>query len=181
MTQKGYVPKNPRPKLPLTVEEQRNLLMKANENEKALALLILSTGMHPKVLSDKGYGLTFSDNYYEWNRPKTRKVVRGNWSRAVRESGVLTLIEKMRGCTRQWYWQMLKAAGSKIKLKGLCPNQLRHTFFVNLGRLERNPYDIKMKSATDFDTAYGYYMNGKDESGVLTSSDKEFLKWLMEV
>lgn len=141
---------------------------------------MLSTGMHPKVLSDPAYGLTFNDNYYEWNRPKTHKVVKGAWSKAVKEGNVLNTLRKMQGCSRQWYWQLLKAAGERAGIKGLCCNQSRHTFFVNLARLEYNPYDIAFKSATDFKTAYGFYMTGMGEGKSLPKEDKKFLKWLME-
>ena len=180
MPRKEYRPKTTRKKLPLTIEEQRNLLMKASEKEKALLVLMLSTGMHPKVLSDRSYGLTFNDNYYEWNRPKTYKVVRGGWSKAVKEGNIIATIKKMEGCGRQWYWELLKTAGLRIKLKGLCPNQLRHTYFVNLARLQYNPYDIAAKSATNFKTAYEFYMTGMGEGKGLSDTDKDFLKWLME-
>ena len=95
---KGYRPKKSRVLFPLTVKEQRKLLAvdeDTNMRVRALILLSLSTGMHPKVLSmPDAYGLVWTKEYFSWNRTKSRRQVQGAWSKAMREKDTLILLKK---------------------------------------------------------------------------------------
>lgn len=179
---KGYRPKTSREKFPLTVEAQRKLLEAADPRERSLIILMISTGMHPRVLALKSYNLMWSSDYYSWNRPKkrTQNKVQGAWSRAMREGDTLGHLSKLRGRTPQRLWQIVKAVGDRCRIKGVCPNQLRHTHFVNRARLGHNAFDIAHGAATDLKTVYSYYTIGMGESKTLTQEDREWLGWLME-
>lgn len=185
MPRKGYVAKTSRPKLPLTVEQQRRLVKvaqsKGSGQPETLLILMLSTGMHPKVLVDERYGFTWTKDYYTWKRPKTYKPITGSWSRAMMEMDNLDgRLKKLRGSTRQYYHQVLKYLGVEAGLVGFCPLQARHTNFVNRARLGHNAFDISMSCSTDMKTIYDYYMIGAGECRALSQADKEWLQWLVE-
>lgn len=178
---KGYTPKTSREKFPLSVEIQRKLIDKAEGKTKALLVLMLSTGMHPRVLSKSKFKLTWNQDYYSWNRPKTMNKVRGNWSKAMRDGDLYAELNKLRNRTPQRLWQIIDDLGDSIKVTGLCPLQLRHTYFVNRARLGHNAFDIAHGAATDLKTVYSFYTIGMGESKKLSQDDREFLEWLMEV
>jgi integrase len=178
---KGYHPKTSREKFPLKVEVQRRLIEKAEGREKALLILMLSTGMHPRVLSQVKYKLVWTEDYHSWNRPKTNNKIMGNWSKAMREGDNLGHLNKLRGKTPQRLWQIIDELGERCKVTGLCPLQLRHTYFVNRARLGHNAFDIAHGAATDLRTVYSFYTIGMGESKKLSQEDREFLEWLMEV
>lgn len=181
MPKRGYRPKYSRAKLPLTVEAQRKLLGKAEGEVRALFLLMLSTGMHPKVLSQtKKYGLTWDNTYYAWKRTKTMKPVQGAWSKAMRDGNTLQDLWEMKGHSRQWYHRVLRELGKEAGVAGLCPLQLRHTFFVNRARLGHNAYDIAHGAATGMEVIYNYYTIGMGEAKALKPEDREWLQWLIE-
>jgi len=168
--------------LPLTVEEQRTLIRESNDTERALVLLILSTGMHPAVLSKEKYNFTFTNDYYQWIRTKKKKnnIVRGSWSKMMREKGILEAVEELRGKSRQWYWIILSGLGYRVKIGSLGPLRLRHTNFVNSARIGRDAFTISAMAATDLPTIQQYYTIGIQEMGILSDSDKAWLKELME-
>lgn len=178
---KGYHPKTSREKLPLSVESQKKMIGKAEGKEKTLVILMLSTGMHPRVLSQKSYNLTWDKDYYSWNRPKTLKKLRGSWSKAMKEGDNLGHLNKLRGRTPQRLWQIIDELGGKCGLTGVCPLQCRHTHFVNRARLGHNAFDIAHGASTDLNTIYDYYTIGMGESKKLSDEDRRFLEWLMEV
>jgi len=177
---KGYKPKSSREKLPLTVGIQQKLLDEADDRERALMILMLSTGMHPRVLSQKTYNLIWDENYYSWNRPKTYNKLRGAWSKAMRQGQTLGIVNKLRGRTPQRLWQIIDGLGDRCNVSGLCPLQLRHTHFVNRARLGHNAFEIAHGAATDLKTVYSYYTIGMGEMKRLTDVEKEWLQWLME-
>jgi integrase len=178
---KGYHPKTSREKFPLSVEEQQKLVKKAEGKEKSLLVLMLSTGMHPRVLSQKKFNLTWTEDYFSWNRPKTNKKLRGSWSKAMKEGDNLGHLGKLRGKTPQRLWQIIDELGEKCKISGVCPLQLRHTYFVNLARLGHDAFTIAHGAATDLKTIYDYYTMGMSQMKALSEEDREWLKWLMEV
>ena len=178
MPKKGYVPKTSRKKLSLSVEKQRELISKAEGKRKLLLLLMLSTGMHPRVLSNDKCNLTWDKSQYAYNRPKTKREVMGAWSVALKEENLDQLKALRR--TRQSLWQMVKEEGEKVGISGLCPVQLRHTYFVNRARLKHDAFSIAESAGTDLHTVYKYYTIGISESKALSDSDIEFLAWLME-
>jgi len=146
---KGYYPIGSRTKFALTVEQQRKLIEQAEGKDRALLILMLSTGMHPKVLSRKDYGFTWTPDYYSWKRPKTRRTVTGVWSRAVRQEKVTNWLvpRKLLYKDVSTYRKRLGAL-----MPGLCPLQLRHTYFVNRARLGHNAFDIAHGAATSLRT-----------------------------
>ena len=186
---KGYRPKTSRTQLPLTVGEQRKLFEGVKEKdrirERALLAFFLSTGAHPMVLANVKCGFTWSQDYYEWHRPKTHKVITSSWSRAMRESGILQYfdVNRKRGTLLEkdvsTYRKLLERIGQRVGIKLNCL-KCRHTSFVNEARLQHNAFDIAMKANTNLQTVYRYYMIGMGESKALSPDDKEFLQWLME-
>jgi len=180
MPRKGYRAKSGRTKFPLDVQAQRKLIKKAEGKEKTLLILMLSTGIHPKVLAHKRYGLEWDKRYYRWLRVKTMNEVMGAWSKAMRENGVLSGLVKLRGLTPQRLWQIVEGLGQKVKIKGLCPLQLRHTSFVNRARLKHDVFSISQGAGTDLTTVANYYMIGLNESKSMSKEDRTFLRWLME-
>ncbi len=176
---KGYRPKRSNEKYPLSIDEQRRLIDNAVPRLRTLVVFMLSTGAHPSVLTDRGYSLDWTKDYYSWNRPKTFKKVRGSWSRAMREQDLKEL-RKIRSKTGGYYWELIKDLGDSVGLKGLCPLQLRHTHFVNRARLGHNPFDIAHGASTSLETVYDYYTLGMGESKRLSDDDRHFLEWLME-
>jgi len=177
MPRKGYVPKSSRKKLSLSVEKQRELIGKAAGKRKLLIVLMLSTGMHPMVLG-KDCNLVWDESQYAFNRPKTKREIMGAWSRAMKEQNLSQLRALRR--TRQSLWQMVRDEGRKVGLPGLCPVQLRHTYFVNRARLRHDAFSIAESAGTDLHTVYKYYTVGISESKALPDQDREFLAWLME-
>lgn len=185
MPRKGYVAKTSRPKFPLTVDQEKKLVavakVKGSGTAETLLLIMLSTGMHPKVLADPKYSFTYTNEYYAWKRPKTNREIRGGWSKAMRELDDLDgRLKKLKGCSRQYYHQVLKLLGQEGGIKGFCPLQARHTNLVNRARLGHNPFDIAMSTSTDLQTIYQYYMIGAGESKALGEADKTWLQWLVE-
>jgi len=178
---KGYHPKTSREKLPLSVEVQKKLIKKAEGKEKTLVVLMLSTGMHPRVLSKKNLSLTWDKDYFSWKRPKTNKKLMGAWSKAMKEGDNLGHLGKLRGKTPQRLWQIIDELGEKCGSTGVCPLQLRHTHFVNRARLGHNAFDIAHGASTDLKTIYNFYTIGMGESKKLSQEDRQFLEWLMEV
>jgi hypothetical protein len=181
MTRKGYKPKNKRTKLPLTVADQRNLVDKAEGAMKALLFLFLSTGMHPKVLSEpKRYGLTWDQNFVSWSRTKNLKTCTFGWSKAMKTPGMLDELWALKGKTRQWYFILMKNLGKANGVPSLCPLQLRHNYFINRGRIGHNVMDISHSSGTGLDVIYNHYTVGMNDGKSLTDEDKKWLQWLME-
>jgi len=80
MPRKGYRARSRRTKFPLEIPVQRKLVKKAEGKEKTLLIVMLSTGIHPKVLAQRKYGLEWDKRYYRWNRVKTMNEVMGAWS-----------------------------------------------------------------------------------------------------
>jgi len=186
MPRKGYTPQTSRPKFPLTVVQQKQLLevvrKKGAETQETLLLLMLSTGMHPKVLAKpEKYHLEWNENYLTWHRPKTHKTITTAWSKAMKSLKNLDeRMDRLVGSTRQYYHQMLSYLGREAGVKGFCPLQARHTNFVNRARLGHNAFDIAQGAATDLTTVYDYYTIGMGESKNLTKEEREWLQWLME-
>jgi len=181
LTRKNYRPQNARTMLPMSVEVQKHLIDKSEGETKALLELILSTGMHPKVLAEpKRYGLTWNDKYVSWRRTKTMKEISLPWSKAMREPGILEALFKLKGKTRVWYWMMIKELGRENGVTTLCPLQLRHNYFINRARLGHNAFDMAHGSATSLDIVYRHYTVGMNESKSLSDDDKHWLQWLME-
>ncbi len=178
---KGYHPKTSREKFPLSVADQQKLVKKAEDKEKSLLILMLSTGMHPRVLSNKNCKLDWTEEYFSWNRPKTHNKLRGSWSKAMKEGDNLGHLGKLRGKTPQRYWQIIDDLGEECGITGLCPLQLRHTYFVNLARLGHDAFSIAHGAATDLKTIFDYYTMGMNQMAKLTDEEREWLKWLMEV
>jgi len=178
---KGYRPKKTNEKYPLSVEEQRRLIEKADPREKALILFVISTGAHPSVLTDRQYKLDWNDKYYSWNRPKTHRKIRGAWSRAMREDSLFKELRKLRSKTPGYCWELINSIGKSIGIKGICPLQLRHTYFVNRARLGHNPFDISHGAGTSLQTVHDYYTIGMGESKAIPKQDRDYLSWLMEV
>ena len=178
---KGYRPKTTREKFPLSIDEQRSLIEKAQPREKALIIFMLSTGAHPSVLTDRKYKLQWTDKYYSWNRPKSHRKVRGAWSRAMKEMTMYVELRKIRSKTSGYYWELINAIGKEIGIRGVCPLQLRHTYFVNRARLGHHPFDISHGAGTHLKTVHDYYALGMGESKTLSTTDREYLSWLMEV
>lgn len=178
---KSYKPSGSREKSPLTVEQQRQLVAKAEGKTKALLILILSTGMHPKILSKNAYKLEWGPNYYTFLRTKTFKRLHGSWSPAMKERhGILIEgVYRIKNRTPQRYWQLLKELGRECKISGLCPLQCRKTYFVNRARQGVNAYDIAQAAQTSMSTIYHHYMKGSTERKRLSEDDKEWLDWLM--
>ena len=181
-----YKPAKSREKLALTVGQQRQLVDMAEGKTKALLVLMLSTGMHPAILSDKNskgrrgtYQLQWSDDYYMFLRTKTLKKIRGAWSPAMKEPLMLENLYRCRRRTPQRYWQMLNELGKECKISGLCPLQLRHTYFVNRARLGVNAWNISQGAKTSIDTINDFYMLGSNEMKQLSDEDTTWLKWLM--
>jgi len=178
MPRKGYRPKFTRTKFPLTVEQQRTLLKKTEGDANILLALLLSTGMHPDVLANKGCVLEWTETYVAWKRPKTYKAIQFPWSKLMKPRTVE--IKPIKDKSRQWYWQLVRDAGRKVGISGLCPLQCRHTYFVNRARLGHNAYDIAHSSGTDMETVYNHYTTGMSESKNLEPEDRAFLEQLME-
>lgn len=165
----------------LTVEQQR-LLVEGKGFPTALCRLLLSTGMHPSVLTQYDVcRLTFDSDQYSYQRPKTRRKIIGLWSRAMREPGMLEEIVRNVGCSRVWYYQVVaRRIATKCMTRG-SPLTLRHTYFVNRARLGHNVLDIAHSAGTSMDTIYRYYTVGMGDAKRLSEDDLEFLRWLMEV
>ena len=178
---KGYRPKRAREKFPLSIDEQRRLIEKAEPREKALIIFMISTGAHPVVLTDRKYKLDWTEKYYSWNRPKSHRKIRGAWSRAMCEGDLLKELRKVRSKTPGYYWALISLIGLDIGIKGVCPLQLRHTYFVNRARLGHNPFDISHGAGTSLETVHDYYTIGMGESKAMPDEDREYLSWLMEV
>ena len=182
----GYKPKNPRKKYPLTIEQQRKLIDRAEGKTKAILLFFLSTGAHPSVLTDedKEYRLDLTDdNYYSWNRPKTHREVQGRYPKCLQDKELRKTLNSKhtKGKDPTRYWQIIKKLGEDVGIKGVCPVQLRHTYFVNRGRLGHHIWDIAHGAATSVETISQYYTIGMGESKKLSKEDRGFLEWLMEV
>ena len=182
MPRKGYMPKYSRTKFPLTVDAQKLLIEslkgKEYDSERTLTILMISTGMHPLVLAEPQiHALAWNPNYAEWKRPKTSVQIHVNWSLAMKE--VLPYLGALKGCTRQWYWDIVKSAGKAGGISGLCPLQLRHTHFVNLARMGYSESDLRIESGTNQNTISHHYLTGLREIKRLTPEDKVFLEWLM--
>jgi len=181
MFNKKKFPKNPRPKLPLSVNQQRDLLKGDLDFPKALIRMILSTGMHPCVFERPDqYGITWNDKYYTWVRPKNNKAIQGNWSKAMQEPGILDILKTKMKRSREWYFMIVRDRGKEVGIKGLCPLQLRHAYFVNRARLGHNAFDISHGAGTGMDVIYKHYTIGMGESKSLSQEDRGFLEWLME-
>jgi integrase len=167
---------------PLTVEQQRKLILSATDRQRPLIILLLSTGMHPVVLSKKKYEFSFTEDYYQWKRPKKLRnnIVRGTWSRMMRGKGILEAVESLRGLTTQGYWYLVNDAGNKAGISPVGPLRLRHSNLTNHARLNHDRYTTAAMAATSVDTIEQYYTIGINELGILTEQEKEWLKELME-
>ncbi len=180
----GYKPKNPRKKYPLTVEQQRKLIDKAEGKVKAILVFFISTGAHPSVLSRKEYSLDLDDEtYYSWNRPKTNAEVAQTYPKALQDKELRKALssKRTRGKDPTRYWQIIRKLGEEVGIKGLCPLQLRHTHFANRARLGHDVFSIAHGSGTSLNTIGKYYTIGLGESKKLSEEDRRFLEWLMEV
>jgi integrase len=179
-TEKGW--DSIRQLLPLTVGDQRRIVDKATDREKPLILLMLSTGIHPAVLSKPKYEFSYDDNYYQWKRTKKTKnnIVRGAWSSRMRDKAILSSLEGLRGLTVRGYYFLIANAGKRAKITPLGPLRLRHTHFVNGARLGHDAFSISSTAATDLTTIQQYYTIGISEMASLSDSDRTWLKELME-
>lgn len=180
---KGYKPKVKNPKYPLTVQEQRKLIDKAEGKERAILIFFLSTGAHPSVLSDVKFSLDLkkSDNYYSWARPKTNAEVGGSFSKAMtKQVRTILLSKKVYGRDPTRFWQIIEKLGRDVGIEGVCPLQLRHTHFANRARLGHDIFSIVHGSGTSLNTIAKYYTFGLNESKKLSEDDRHFLEWLME-
>ena len=178
---KGYKPKTSRPKYPLSVENQRKLIEKADKPLKALIVFILSTGAHPSVLTDKKHNLDLSDDeHYSWNRPKTRKRVMFSWSKAMLKGSLYKELRRFKKKKPNACWYLLSVLGGDLKIKGVCPLQLRHTHFANMARLGYDLFTIAGRSGTSIDTIQQFYALGMGEMKRLSEDDRKYLEWLME-
>lgn len=168
--------------MPLTVADQRRIIDKATDREKALIILMLSTGVHPAVLSNPKYDFSYDDNYYQWKRTKKTKnnIVRGVWSQRMRDKAILSALESLRGLTVRGYYFLVRSAGNRAKITPLGPLRLRHTHFVNGARLGHDAFSISATAATDLTTIQQYYTIGIQEMSSLSDSDRSWLKELME-
>jgi hypothetical protein len=187
---KGYRPKKSRVQFPLTVKQQRTILEPqigddgvdyTDHRIRALMILSLSTGMHPKILSEPDrYGLTWTNDYFSWNRVKSRRQVQGAWSKAMREGQNLGYVKKLLGKDVSTYRKAIGGYCEPMKVK---MNMLtgRHTNFCNRARLGQDPFSIAHATGTSLKVIMQYYTIGVGEMGTLAEDDRAFLKWLCEV
>jgi hypothetical protein len=186
----------PRSLLPLSVADQIALLAELptaqDDGElgqgRAVAALILSTGMHPCVISQPlKYLYTADGHYYSYRRAKTRKPITGSWSSMLADHGpdgltlAAWLMEHKSGRTTRWYNHVTALAGEAAGILGrLGPLRLRHTHFVDLARLGYDPYTIAHRTGTSPDTIWSYYSVGMAEMKRLTEHERTWLDWLLE-
>jgi len=170
----------------LTVKQQQDMLSTVHEGYEVPQLIctvILSTGMHPAVLSHpRRYSLTASEDYYSYKRPKTFRPVHGAWSETVRALEPVKALPPNLGRSVQMYGRYVSDLAHASGIAWwVGPRCLRHTYFVNRARLNHNPYDISHSSATSMDVIYSYYTVGMGESKRLPKEQISWLRKLMEV
>lgn len=184
MKQVRIEPHAPHTKLYLTVENQRALLDASCSISlgNLLSRLILSTGIHPAVLSKPNrFSLQFDDTYYSYKRPKSLHPVSGAWSTAMRENDILLSLRGYLGRSTRYYQSWLEVQGKRANAaQRLGPLQLRHTYFVNKARLGTDAFTIAHASGTSIRTIMRHYTVGMAESKRLTDDERRFLEWLMD-
>ena len=89
-------------------------------------------------------------------------------------------IKKLKGKTRQTLWGIIHELGLEQGFKGICPDFLRHMYFINRGRLNHNLFDIANTSQTDLNTIRRWYAIGTQDRKTLTKDEIKYLSWLME-
>jgi hypothetical protein len=167
-------------KLAFTVKEEMNLLDGKNEDRgTALGIFFISTGTHPSVLAEwRKYELQWNENYISYRRPKTHKEIQFPWSRAMKQR--FGILKKLKGKTRQTLWGIVHEMGLERGFKGICPDFLRHMYFINRGRLNHNLFDIANTSQTSLDTIRRWYAVGTQDRRTLKKDELKYLDWLME-
>lgn len=174
----------PRTKLYLTVAQQRGLVSTDPQGKGAmLSKLMLSTGMHPAVISRPGqYQLQFNIDYFSFKRPKSFAPVAGHWSRAMRNPRLLQQLSKSLGKSCRSYSEQLARHGVRCDLpQRLGALQLRHNYFKNRAILGVHPFDIAHGASTSLKTIMRHYTVGMGERSTVSEEDLLWLRWLMEV
>jgi hypothetical protein len=174
----------PRTKLYLGIAQQRALISTDPQGKGAMfSKLILSTGMHPAVISRPGqYQLQFNQDYYSYKRPKSYAPVAGHWSRAMRNPRLLLQLQRSLSKSCRSYSDQLARHGVRAGLpQRLGALQLRHNYFKNRAVLGMHPFDIAHGAGTSLKTIMRHYTVGMGERQLLTDDDMTWLRWLMEV
>jgi len=172
----------------LTVPQQMALLGAGDYDGhagkgRALASLVISTGVHPSVLAfPEDHDLEFTECYWSWRRAKTDAPLVNPWSPWMLRTDAVPVVQKLLGKTPQWLGELTAAAGRACALPGRVGfNRLRHTYFVNLARLGVDPWAISQMAGTHLDTIGRFYMVGKREAKVLSPAQVEWLQLVMGV
>jgi hypothetical protein len=167
------------------VAEQRRVLEVddfTNPRIRALLILSLSTGLHPKVLArPEHHGLTWTNEYYSWNRPKTKRQVQGAWSKAMREGQNLNLMKKWLNRDVSTYRKALDGYCEPRRVAKMNMLRGRHTSFCNQARMGRDPMSIASSTGTSLNVILQYYTIGIHEGPTLSEDDRKFLRWLIDV
>ncbi len=149
---------------------------------QALVMCILSTGMHPSVLSrPDDFALDITPDYYSYMRPKTLKPVSHPWSRLMASTDGWLTIKDLLGSHRSWYHAECARIGSEAGIPfKVGPNMLRHEMFSNLARIGYDPFTISHRAGTSLDTIGRYYTVGMADAKRLTPTELAFLQELMD-
>jgi integrase/recombinase XerD len=101
-----------------------------DEFEKQTILILRYTGMHISVLckADKSY---VKENYIQWYRPKTGKLVRIPIHPKIKPF-IKKYLSNRKYNYRQYYNRIIREIGDRAGIKGLSPMTFRHTFGVSL-------------------------------------------------
>lgn len=169
--------------IPLSVNEIMKIMNAPESNEKSLALLILTTGIHPKCIQywGKQYNIEYSDKYIVWKRTKTKKRIMISWRAPMLDQKRYQCLTYWKGQSRQWMWEQLHDVfGPKIKVNGLGPLLLRRAYFINRGRLNHSPMLIEAEAQTAWSTIVKYYAVGMTEHSKLTEEEINYLKQMYE-
>jgi len=123
-----------RTKEPLTQKQQELLIaqaMQMGDFEYKTVLILLETGMHISVLSDKKANLrVWEDKFLQWTRPKNGEPISMPIPKRLRP-WIANYLNSSRPPYRTWYNRLLKELGKRTGIVGLSPLTLRHTFAVN--------------------------------------------------
>lgn len=169
----------------LTVQEQIALLRGSYDGPsglgRALCALVLSTGIHPVVLSEpETRGLYLGPTSYSWRRPKSRAQVCGPWSWfMVQPRDGFTAVDVVASnlyASPQWYGQVMALAGKEAGIHGrVAPLRCRRTHFFNLAVLGLDPWSISQSSGTSMATIGKFYLAGKRSQIALQPPELAFL------
>ncbi len=177
-----------RSKVFLTVTQQQVLLNAGDFDGmvgkgRALSALVLSTGVHPSVLSlPEEHAVELAECYWSWRRAKTAKPVVGAWSPWLLRTEAVPVIKALLGKSPQWLSGLIAAAGAHAGIPGrVAFNRLRHTYFVNLARLGVDPWTISNMAGTDLNPVGRYYTVGMMERRRLEPAQVEWLQLVMGV